>query len=253
MSLGALLLVPRNSASLMMMLSTLLIPASFMKCTSTNAFTPNAIYHRNTITKDSNGISGIVPVTTSLYLDPAMVAAAAGLAGGAVGWGARAPEMSALQKSNEETKQKLEEVMQSLNNTQSDLANKRKSYEDALYEMDSEFEDGTSVLRKEFEEKLEVAKVEIKEEYNDKLEKVTTSLRQENGLKLVQQEGRLKQEFLQEKMEYTNEYNRRSADDVLKSLEKQSSLISENQELKESLQRLESDLKDIMKARKGFR
>lgn len=118
--------------------------------------------------------------------------------------------------------------------------------------MDAEFEGQTDDIQKEYERKLENTRVELRQEYTVKLTRVREELQSENEMNLIQQEGKLRQEFLQEKLAYEVEYNNRNAEEIVKALDRQSELVTENQELKTSLENVQKDLKEIMKLKKGL-
>lgn len=185
-------------------------------------------------------------------LDPSLIAAAAGVIGTAAGWGSRSAEVSDLQVQKEKIAKALAIARSASNATQVEYEEKKAGYEAALYEMDTEFEGQTDVIRAEFEKKLEDTKKTLEADYKVKLKKIKSTLEQENNLRLFEQEGRLKQKFLQEKAVFEAEFNSRTADDLVKALEKQSELITENNELKDSLEKVRAELKEIMEIKKGF-
>lgn len=183
-------------------------------------------------------------------VDPILVGAAAAAAvGTATGWVSRSGEVTDLQQKNVEQTERLLSLKNALNTTKVDFDLKKESYEGVLYEMDTDFEGETTKIKAEFDKKLEITKEELKQEYKEKLVRVKDTIEKESELKLVEQEGRLKQKFLQEKASYEAEFNARTASDVVQALETQSKLVKENRELKESLDQVQADLKEIMEAK----
>lgn len=187
-----------------------------------------------------------------MSMGPIPIAAAASLVGTAVGWSARSAEVSNLQNQNQETKKELKETKETLATVQKDLDAKVETYEKALFEMDLEFEGQTSIIKAEYAAKLEESRMELEDEYNSKLSKAKAVLQEESELKLFEQEGRMKQEFLQGKLAFEASFNQKSTEDIIKGLERQSQLITENKELRESLEQIQGELKDIVKMRKNF-
>ena len=182
-------------------------------------------------------------------VDPILVGAAAAAVGTATGWVSRSGEVTDLQQKNVEQSERLLSLKNALNSTKVDFELKKESYEGALYEMDTDFEGETAKIKAEFDKKLEITKEELKQEYKEKLVRVKDTIEKESELKLVEQEGRLKQKFLQEKASYEAEFNARTASDLVQALETQSKLVKENRELKESLDQVQADLKEIMEAK----
>uniref|UniRef100_A0A7S3Q983 Uncharacterized protein n=1 Tax=Chaetoceros debilis TaxID=122233 RepID=A0A7S3Q983_9STRA len=196
--------------------------------------------------------------STTLFMDPALMdptliaAAAAGIAGSAAGWASRSVEITDLQSQSETTNQQLLEIQSELKATKIEYQAKKGGYEEALYEMDAEFEGQTDEIQKVYEQKLEDTRVELRLDYKVKLARVREELYSENEMNLIQQEGTLRQGFLQEKLAYEVEFNSRSAEEVVKALDRQSELVTENQEIKTSLENVQRDLKEIMKLKRGL-
>jgi hypothetical protein len=185
-------------------------------------------------------------------LGPVPIAAAAGLAGTAIGWTTRSAEVSTLQDRNKKTMEELNSTKETLELTKQDFDIKMKDYEKAIFEMDQEFEGQTSLIKAEYEEKLKQSKLVLEDEYKVKFTKAKAALQKESELKLLEQEGKLKQEFLQEKLSFEATFNTKNAEDIVRGLERQSQLITENNELKESLDQVQAELKEIMKMKKSF-
>ena len=185
--------------------------------------------------------------STHLSLDPALVAAAAGLAGSAAGWASRTNEVNDLEEQTTSTREQFASLQKSINATKEQYEEKKEKYE-----MDAEFEGQTETIRKDFEKKLEKTKTELKGNYKKKLTEAKDIFQKENELKLVEQEGKARQGYLAEKMNYEQQFNDKSAEDVVKALDRQSQLVSENQSLKDSLSKVQADLEEIMKIKKGL-
>lgn len=185
-------------------------------------------------------------------VDPTLIAAAAGLIGTATGWGSRSAEISDLQKQNAAAAEELVIAQNALNTTKLEFEEEKEKYERALYEMDSEFEGQTDIIRAEYEKKLLKTKVNLEADYITRLKRVKSTLEEESKLKLIEQEGKLKQQFLQEKLGYQADFNSKTANDLVKALNYQSKLVSENKELKENLDQVQADLKEIMQRKKGL-
>ncbi len=189
---------------------------------------------------------------TTLNMDPALIAAAAGLAGSAAGWASRSGEVAGLQRQKDETSAELENSYKELNTAKVEYEEKKEKYEKALYEMDTEFEGQTEKIKKDFQKKLESTKVALEKDYKTKLQRVKSKIEEDANIKLVETEGKLKQEFLQQKLAYEAEFNAKSAEDIIKALDKQSGLVSENKDLKDSLDKVQSELKEILKMKNRF-
>jgi len=185
-------------------------------------------------------------------LEPSLIATAAGLAGTAIGWTTGSGELSSLQNQNKETIEELATAKHSLKTTTQEFEAKVEGYEKAIFEMDQEFEGQTTLIKAEFNEKLEKSRLELNDQYKAKFSKAKLTLENESELKLLEQEGRLKQEFLQDKLSYESGFNNKSADDIVKALGRQSKLITENKELKESLDSVQADLEAILKMKNSL-
>jgi hypothetical protein len=125
-----------------------------------------------------------------------------------------------------------------------------EGYETAMFEMDKDFEGQTEQIKAEFEAKLKVKETALEEQYKSKIVAAKQKLESEVDLKLGEQGGRLRQDFLQEKMVYESDFNSNNQENVIRSLETQSKLVEENIQLKESLDQVKADLEDIMKMQK---
>ena len=178
-------------------------------------------------------------------LAPEQIAAAAGLAGSAVGWSTRSAEVSTLQKENVKTTKALDETIKELDETKQEYDDKMEKYETTIFEMDKEFEGQTDKIRLEFEARLDTAEKGYKKKYKTKLDKARRELENESELKLIKQGGKLRQEFLEERLAYENEFSNKSQKEVMQALGAQSKLVSENNELKDSLDQIKRDLEEI--------
>uniref|UniRef100_A0A7S2U877 Uncharacterized protein n=1 Tax=Attheya septentrionalis TaxID=420275 RepID=A0A7S2U877_9STRA len=173
------------------------------------------------------------------------IAAAAGFLGSATGWLAREPEVQRLQKAKSTVEMEMDFQV-----AQTEFDEKVEGYETAMFEMDKDFEGQTEQIKAEFEAKLKVKETALEEQYKSKIVVAKQKLESEVDLKLGEQGGRLRQDFLQEKMVYESDFNSNNQENVIRSLETQSKLVEENIQLKESLDQVKADLEDIMKMQK---
>ena len=118
--------------------------------------------------------------------------------------------------------------------------------------MDQEYEGQTAQIRTEYEAKLERTKGVFEENYKRRLDVAKRTMRGEMELELIEQKGKSRQDFLQEKLELEDGFSEKSQQDVLRSLGVQSQLVSENRDLKDSLEKVTANLKELMRMRGGM-
>jgi len=133
-----------------------------------------------------------------------------------------------------------------------ELDEKIDGYDRALFEMDQEYEGQTAQIRTEYEAKLERTKGVFEENYKRRLDVAKRTMRGEMELELIEQKGKSRQDFLQEKLELEDGFSEKSQQDVLRSLGVQSQLVSENRDLKDSLEKVTANLKELMRMRGGM-
>ena len=111
--------------------------------------------------------------------------------------------------------------------------------EDAIFEMDQEFESQTTRMKKKYDnnlrEELKNLTIDLKAKYQAQTDKLIEEKDLEADLKLSVQKGQLKQEFLKEQVHFLKDNGEKKRTNLAKLMESQAKISAANRKLDEAL------------------
>ena len=121
--------------------------------------------------------------------------------------------------------------------------------ENALFEIDREYEGQTARMKKKFDmqlkEELNELATRLKRQYTTNTERLKDAMQRDTELQKVELSGKLRQDFLQEKLNYINEMSGTKRDQLSSILQEQAQIKIANQELEAALAASRKELEDI--------
>ena len=135
------------------------------------------------------------------------------------------------------------------------MSTKISDLEDALFEMDREFEGQTARQQKKFDatlkNELEALMVKLKNEFETKTKEIEEQYEKDTALKLDVQRGKLQQTFLQEKVEYMRDNGEKKRNELAKILDDQAKISAANKELEDALMTSKQELQNLIGNKSG--
>lgn len=172
----------------------------------------------------------------------AVVSAVAGAA-------AQMPRLMALEEEKKALQRELEIAKSSLSESEAKLVERVTELENALFEIDREYEGQTARMKKKFDmqlkEELNELATRLKRQYTTNTERLKDAMQRDTELQKVELSGKLRQDFLQEKLNYINEMSGTKRDQLSSILQEQAQIKIANQELEAALAASRKELEDI--------
>lgn len=135
-----------------------------------------------------------------------------------------------------------------------ELASKISKMEDAIFEMDTEFEGQTTRMKKNYDNtlrvELETLTIDLKAKFQAQTETLMEKIDAETELKLSVQEGQLKQEFLKEKMQFLKDNGEKKRTDLAILMKSQAKISAANRELDEALIASKKEIEKLADSKK---
>lgn len=177
--------------------------------------------------------------------------AAAGVASGVV---SQVPRIHQLQKDREGFEAQLKLTKDDLEQSKSELSGKIEKLEEALFQMDREFEGETISMKQNYEtslrDELQTLTNNLKSEFQQETTRLQEQHEKDMSFKLNLKEDEVRQNILEENLGLIKENTQTKRDELVSILEEQSRVSRLNRELEEALEASRKEIEALNKKSK---